>query len=109
VGEFLMITGLFQQSIWIALAGGTTLILGAIYMLYAYQKVMLGEANPVFAKVKDIVPRDYLILIPLILLIILWGVYPQPIVNLMDQSAESIRNLIRSASVLPADNLLNLF
>ena len=34
IGEFLMITGLFKQSIWFALIGGTTMVLGAIYMLY---------------------------------------------------------------------------
>jgi NADH-quinone oxidoreductase subunit M len=96
-GEFLMITGLFKQSVWYALTGGTTLVLGAIYMLYAYQRVMLGEPKPVFDKVNDIGTLDYLILIPLIMIIIGLGIYPQPIVNLINQPAETIQNLIGPA------------
>jgi len=95
VGEFLMITGLFQQSIWFATAGGMTMILGAIYMLYAYQRAMLGERKTVFEQITDIRTLDYLILIPLIVVIIGLGIYPQPIFNLLEQSIHSTQNLIK--------------
>lgn len=82
VGEFLMIAGLFQQSFWYALFGGLTMILGAVYMLYAYQRVMLGGQKAVFEKVTDLSQLDYFILIPLLILIIGLGVYPQPVFDI---------------------------
>jgi NADH-quinone oxidoreductase subunit M len=94
VGEFLMITGLFQQSIWFAAIGGLTMILGAIYMLYAYQRAMLGEKKSVFNKITDMRTLDYLILIPLIMVIIGLGIYPQPILNLFDQSIHATQLVI---------------
>ena len=90
VGEFLIITGLARQSIWIAAFGGTTMILGAVYMLYAYQRIMLGDRNPVFIKVRDIRILDYLVLVPLIAVILIFGIYPQPILNLIQESVNSM-------------------
>jgi NADH-quinone oxidoreductase subunit M len=83
VGEFLMIAGLFQQSFWYALLGGLTMILGAVYMLYAYQRVMLGAQKAVFEKVTDLNRLDYIILIPLLVLIIGLGVFPQPVFDMI--------------------------
>ena len=100
VGEFLMIAGLFQQSAWFAAAGGLTMILGAVYMLYAYQRVMLGDQNPAFATITDISVKDYLVLLPLIAIILVLGVFPQPVFNLVEISAGSMQNLLHSASAL---------
>jgi NADH-quinone oxidoreductase subunit M len=83
VGEFLIITGLFQQSIWFAALGGLTMILGAIYMLYAYQRVMLGEKKVMHGKITDLIGLDYLILVPLIVIILVLGIYPQPIFDIL--------------------------
>jgi NADH-quinone oxidoreductase subunit M len=95
IGEFLMITGLFKQSIWFALIGGTTMVLGAIYMLYVYQRVMLGDKKTTLEKVTDIRTIDYLILIPLILLIIGLGIFPQPIFDLTKDAIQSMQNLLK--------------
>jgi NADH-quinone oxidoreductase subunit M len=93
VGEFLMITGLFKQSVWFALFGGLAMILGAIYMLYAYQRVMLGEKRATHEKVTDLVRLDYLILIPLIVLILGFGIYPQPIFDLLKPVVEAVAGM----------------
>jgi NADH-quinone oxidoreductase subunit M len=98
VGEFLMITGLLKQSVWFALFGGMTMILGAIYMLYAFQRVMLGEKRATHHKVADLVRLDYVILIPLIILILGLGIYPQPIFNLMDGTIQSMKEIISPVS-----------
>jgi NADH-quinone oxidoreductase subunit M len=95
IGEFLMITGLFGKSVWFALFGGLTLILGAVYMLYAYQRAMLGDHNVRMTGLSDIGTREYLILIPLIVVILALGVYPQPVLNLVTESACIIQNLCR--------------
>jgi NADH-quinone oxidoreductase subunit M len=95
IGEFLMITGLFKQSIWFALIGGTTMVLGAIYMLYVYQRVMLGDKKTTLQKVTDIRTIDYMILIPIILLIIGLGIYPQPIFDLTKEAIQSMQNMFK--------------
>jgi NADH-quinone oxidoreductase subunit M len=89
VGEFLMLAGLFQLSVWYALFGGLTLILGAVYMLYAYQRVMLGGQKAVFENVTDLNQLDYFILIPLLALIIALGVYPQPVFDVLQVAASA--------------------
>ncbi len=94
VGEFLIITGLFERSVWFAAFGGTTMILGAIYMLYAYQRIMLGTQRPVYDRITDIHTRDYLVLVPLVVIILALGIYPQPILNLMEASVKTVQNLI---------------
>jgi len=93
VGELLMIVGLFQQSIWFAVIGGLTMILGAIYMLYAYQRVMLGNQKPAFEDITDLIGLDYLILIPLIAIILGFGIYPQPIFDLLKPVTEIFSGL----------------
>jgi len=100
VGEFLMITGLFKQTIWYALFGGMTMILGAIYMLYAYQRVMLGEKKVMHGKITDLIGLDYLILVPLIAIILVLGIYPQPIFNLMEGTIQSMKEMISPVSML---------
>jgi len=103
VGEFLIITGLFQQSIWFALFGGITMVLGAIYMLYAYQRIMLGEKRPGFEHITDLSRIDYIILIPLITIILVLGIYPQPVFNLVEASVNAMQNLlVPAADVMPA-------
>jgi NADH-quinone oxidoreductase subunit M len=93
VGEFLMIAGLFKQSVWFAVFGGMTMILGAIYMLYAYQRVMLGNQKAAFEHVVDLLKLDYLILIPLIAIILGLGIYPQPIFDLLKPVTEIFSGL----------------
>jgi NADH-quinone oxidoreductase subunit M len=98
VGEFLMITGLFQQSVWFALVGGITMVLGAIYMLYAYQRVMLGNKEVDYENKTDLKLLDYFFLLPLVLIIFVLGVYPQPIFNLVEQTVNSMQNLLTPAA-----------
>jgi len=94
VGEFLMITGLFEQSVWFAVFGGMTMILGAIYMLYAYQRVMLGDLKSGFEKISDVRMLDYLILVPLIILILGLGIFPQPVFNVAEVAVNVLQKLL---------------
>jgi NADH-quinone oxidoreductase subunit M len=100
IGEFLIIVGLYKQSIWFAVAGGTTMVFGAVYMLYAYQRVMLGEMNPVLEKTRDIGNLNYVVIIPLIILILALGIYPQPVFELIKDTVHSVPDLIKQV-VLP--------
>lgn len=93
VGEFLLITGIFHAGIWYALLAGLTIIMGAIYMLYAFQKVMLGDVNTLTAQFTDIKGVELAVLVPLAALVILLGVYPQPILDLTSGVVDQILKL----------------
>ncbi|MEI6577026.1 MAG: NADH-quinone oxidoreductase subunit M [Bacteroidota bacterium] len=92
-GEFLMIAGLFPAMPWYSILGGMTLILGAVYMLYAYQRAMLGELNLVTANFPDLKLNEKLMIIPLVALVILFGIFPQLLLNLTENSVQDLLNI----------------
>jgi len=88
VGEFTVLYSLSQVNIWFAILGGTTIILGAYYMLKMFQHVMLGETNvKLFA---DITFNEGLTLILIVAVLFFFGMYPKPITDLITPSIENI-------------------
>jgi NADH-quinone oxidoreductase subunit M len=85
VGEFLILLGLFQFNPILAIITGTTVILGAVYMLKMYQKVMYGPTNELTAKFEDLTSKEIALFTPIILLIFLIGIYPNIILQLFEQ------------------------
>jgi NADH-quinone oxidoreductase subunit M len=83
VGEFLMFNALFQTNIWLAVAAGVTIILGAVYTLGMVQKIFYGNTVPATNNALDISSNVQLILVILVVVIIAFGVYPQPMINLI--------------------------
>lgn len=83
IGEWMMFAGLWQVSGWLAFLAVSTIVLGAIYMLYAYQRVMLGP-DKWKLEMHDASTRDHLYLVPLIAITLVLGVYPAPILKLVD-------------------------
>lgn len=90
IGEFIMIKGLFDYNVLLSVFGATTLILGAVYMFRMYQKMMLGEATVHTQNFVDITGSDRWILILISGLVILIGVYPNPVLNLTNQDVVRI-------------------
>jgi len=93
VGEFLLITGIIHQGIWFGIFASLTMVMGAIYMLSVYQKVMLGETNTLTATFTDIKGVELVILLPLAALVILLGVYPQPVLDITSGVFEQLFKL----------------
>ena len=98
VGEFLLLMGVYNHNIWLAAVSGLTIIFGAVYMLRMYQKVMLGPVNSSTSIFKDLDGTEKSVLLVISALVILIGVYPQPIlhiseaavINLLDQVNQKI-------------------
>jgi len=91
VGEFLVILASFKASFWYALAAGTTLVLGAAYTLWLVKRVIFGPvANDHVAALKDLEPREFLVLGVLAVAVLLIGLYPAPLVNLMESSVHHL-------------------
>lgn len=92
VGEFTVLYSLSQINIWFAILGGTTIILGAYYMLKMFQNVMLGETN---SKVfKDVTISETITLVIIVGVLFFFGFYPKPINDLITPSLENILNII---------------
>lgn len=78
VGEFLSLMGVYQASSWVALVCTTGIILGAAYMLYLYRRVIFGEQkNADAAAMPDLDTREWLMMVPLGLVVLWMGVYPE--------------------------------
>ena len=88
IGEFTVLYSLYQVNIWFAVLGGTTIILGAYYMLKMYQHAMLGETN-VKAFV-DVTVNEGITMVAIIGVLFFFGMYPKPIMDLITPSLEEI-------------------
>ncbi len=93
VGEFLVILSAFKADFWFAFLAATTLILGAAYSLWMVKRVVFGEvANERVAKLKDVTGREFLFLMLLAIAVIGLGVWPAPLLDVMDAT---IANLLQ--------------
>jgi NADH-quinone oxidoreductase subunit M len=92
VGEFLALIGTFRVNNWVATLATLGTILSAAYMLWLYRKVIFGKLEkPSLFNIRDIGWREAIILAPLVILTIVFGVYPKPV---LDLSSASVTQLI---------------
>ena len=88
IGEFTILYSLLQINIWFAILGGTTIILGAYYMLKMFQHAMLGETNS--KPFADVTINEGITLVLIIGVLFFFGMYPKPITDLITPSLEEI-------------------
>jgi NADH-quinone oxidoreductase subunit M len=91
VGEFLIIVSVFKANFWYAFLAGTTLIIGAAYTLWMYKRVVFGEIrNAKVAALTDINGRETAILTSLAVLVLLLGLWPAPLLDMMHASVQHL-------------------
>ena len=90
VGEFLILLGAFVASPWIGAIAASGVILAAVYLLWAYQRVFHGSNNGEHAEMEDLRVSEGLVLLPLIALIIFLGVYPKPMLERIEPSVDAL-------------------
>jgi NADH-quinone oxidoreductase subunit M len=101
VGEFMVILAAFQANFWYAFLAGLVLILGAAYNLWLVKRVIFGEVgNQNVAKLKDINAREALVLGVIAAMVLLIGLWPQPLVELMHASVEQLLAHIQQSKVI---------
>lgn len=102
VGEFLSLLGYFKVSPVMALLAGTSIVLGAIYMLHLFRKTFYGpitvEAN---RKLKDLMPRELVALVPLVVVVLWLGIYPKPVLEPINTATTNLVNIMHSKSIAP--------
>ena len=91
VGEFMVILAAFQESFWYALLAASTLILGAAYSLWMYKRVIFGDvANEKVEGLSDMNARETVIMVLLAIMVLGFGLYPAPLVEVMDASVSNL-------------------
>ncbi|MEK6614190.1 MAG: NADH-quinone oxidoreductase subunit M, partial [Candidatus Binatota bacterium] len=97
VGEFLILLGSFQASPFWTAGAASGVVLGAIYMLWMFRRVMFGPlSRPENQSLKDMETREIVMLVPIIALIFFMGIYPQPFLSRMKPAVELIVRRIES-------------
>jgi NADH-quinone oxidoreductase subunit M len=106
VGEFMVILAAFQASFWYAFCAGLTLILGAAYSLWLVKRVIFGEvASQEVAKLEDLNAREALVLGTIAVAVLLVGVWPEPLVDLMHASVNELLAHIQQSKLPVAETV----
>ncbi len=91
VGEFMVILASFHANVWFAFVAATTLLLGAAYSLWLVKRVFYGEVgNQSVAALKDINAREWVVLGTLAFFVIAVGVWPFPLIDMMEVSVSHL-------------------
>jgi len=97
VGEFLVLVGIFQVNSTVAFLATTGIVLSAAYALWLYRRVVFGTLTKADLKeILDLDKREVAIFAPLVVLTLFFGIYPEPVLNVLH---ESVNNLIHNHEV----------
>lgn len=89
-GEFLILVGSFVTRRWWAVAAAIGVILAALYLLWAFQKVFHGVPDEPNEKIRDLDWKEILVISPLVVLVLVIGLYPKPFLTRMQPSVDHL-------------------
>jgi NADH-quinone oxidoreductase subunit M len=102
VGEFLVLLGTFFTYRWWVIPAAFGVVLAAIYLLWAYQRVFHGEiTQEANRNLPDLNLREIAMVVPAVALIVLIGVYPKPFLDRIEPAARKVVQTLNDASVVP--------
>src|SRR2546421_464425 len=91
VGEFLILVGAFQVGKWLAAVATTGIIFAALYLLWMYQRVAFGEIrHEANRRLSALTPREWAVLVPVLILIVWIGVYPKAFTSKTEASVQAL-------------------
>ncbi len=102
VSEFLVLLGTFSRYKLPAIVATAGIILAAIYILWMYQRVAGGPVRDQVSGMKDLKPRELLAVAPLIVLIIGVGVYPKPVLDIINPAVRVTMSQVHETDPVPA-------
>ncbi|MEB3032127.1 NADH-quinone oxidoreductase subunit M [[Mycobacterium] nativiensis] len=101
ISEFLVLIGTFNRY-WLAATIGTTaLVLSSIYMLWLYQRVMTGPVTAGNERIRDLLPRELVVVAPLIALLLFLGFYPKPVLDIINPGVDHTLTTIGQTDPAP--------
>ena len=102
IGEFMVILASFKANVWYAILAATILVLGAAYTLWLVKRVIYGEvANEKVAALKDLNGREFLVLGALALAVLLVGLWPAPLLDVMRASTLHLAQQLLVSKIAP--------
>jgi NADH-quinone oxidoreductase subunit M len=102
VGEYLSLAGFFRVSPVMALIGGISIIVGAVYMLTLYKRTFFGPVtNEANRNLKDLDGKELAALVPLVAIVIWLGIYPKPILVPIDNSVKTLVSFMHEKAQTP--------
>lgn len=108
VSEFLVLVGAFNYEVGIGVVAVTGIVLAAIYVLLMYQRALTGPARVDLSGVKDLDRREIGAVAPLVLAMVLFGFYPQPVLDVINPATETLMESVgvvdEEPTVEPADH-----
>jgi NADH-quinone oxidoreductase subunit M len=100
IGEFLILLGAFKANPWVAGISATGVILGAVYLLWMFQRVMFGPVtNDKNRGMPDLTRREFWVLAPVIVFIVWIGVYPNTFLRYLDTPAAELMERVSSRTI----------
>lgn len=113
VAELLVLLGVFQSSSlpqWMGIAGALGVLLNAVYFVWTIQRMFFGPFSLRYpdwqSQLKDLTTREYILLVPLLLLLFLLGVYPQPLTDLIAVSAHQLVTRVHTVGLENLETIL---
>jgi NADH-quinone oxidoreductase subunit M len=102
VGEFLVLLGTFSRYVVVAVIASLGIVLAAAYGLRLYQKVATGPESPHVVGMTDLGGREVTSLVPVVLLTIVLGVFPAPVLNVVNPAVDRVMDSIGMTDPTPA-------
>ena len=100
VGEFLILVGAFHAVPGSAVLAATGVVLGAVYMLWMFRRVVFGPlSRPENQQLQDLSLREVIVIAPIVGLIVFMGIYPQPFLSRMKSSTELVIQRVESQTL----------
>ena len=95
VGEFLVLLSIFSINTYFAVFATTGVVLAATYSLWLYRRMIFGALiKDDLSEMLDLTKREIIIFVPLITLTIFIGIYPKPVIDIIEPSAKKIVNQV---------------
>jgi NADH-quinone oxidoreductase subunit M len=102
ISEFLVLLGTFNRYWLAATFGATALVLSSVYMLWLYQRVMTGSVAQGNERIRDLVPREVVVVAPLIALLLVLGFYPKPVLDIINPAVDNTLTTIGQTDPAPS-------
>lgn len=97
ISEAMCFIGGFSVFRTLTIIGTLGILFNAIYFLRAYQRIFLGPFNEAYKDLKDITPLELVTIIPLAIIVLWFGVYPAPLLNMISPAMDGIIQIVQSA------------
>ena len=98
ISEILVLLGAWQYDKVLAIIAASAVVLTAAYMLWMLQRVWLGPVNEKYADMPDVTPRELVTLVPLAVIVLILGIYPHAVLDLISPTLLALNDTVSGAT-----------